>query len=85
MVKSGPGLLFQVQPYQESSELERLMSSMKEFYNDPKKSYPLTLEDLNKDQFFAARHTDSLWYRVKINSQLVTTFSLVLNLSSSPF
>ena len=49
------------------------MSSMKEFYNDPKKSYPLTLEDLNKDQFFAARHTDSLWYRVKINSQLVTT------------
>jgi hypothetical protein len=47
------------------------MSSMKEFYNDSKKSYPLTMEDLSKDLFFAARHTDGLWYRVKINSQLV--------------
>ena len=74
MLIPDPGLLFQVQPYQESSELERLMASMKDFYNDSKKHYPITLEDLTKDLFFAARHTDGLWYRVKINSQLVTIY-----------
>ena len=59
-----------MQPYQESSELERLMSSMKHFYSNSAKHYPLKLEDLSKDLYFAALHSDEQWYRVKINSQL---------------
>jgi len=46
------------------------MSSMKEFYADSSKHLSLTIADLQKDQYFAALHTDGLWYRVKINSQL---------------
>jgi hypothetical protein len=46
------------------------MSSMKELYADSSKHLSLTIADLQKDQYFAALHTDGLWYRVKINSQL---------------
>lgn len=59
-----------MQPYQESAELERLMASMKKFYGDASKHHQMSPEDLLKDNFFAALHTDGLWYRVKINSQV---------------
>ena len=46
------------------------MTSMKDFYGDSSRHQTLTDEDLAKDCFYAALHTDGLWYRVKINSQV---------------
>jgi hypothetical protein len=59
-----------VQPYKDTTELERLMASMRDFYGDEKKRITLTNDNLSKDIYFAALHTDGSWYRVKINSQL---------------
>ncbi len=42
---------------------------MKDFYSDTSKHHQLSNDDLMKDCFYAALHTDGLWYRVKINSQ----------------
>jgi hypothetical protein len=37
------------------------MTSMKEFYGDAGRRHTLTPEDLLKDSFYAALHTDGLW------------------------
>ena len=46
---------------------------MNKFYNDEKNHYdkgPLTSDHLSKDFFFAGKHDDGQWYRVKVNSML---------------
>ena len=46
---------------------------MNKFYNDGKNHYdkgPLTSDHLSKDFFFAGKHDDGQWYRVKVNSML---------------
>ena len=46
---------------------------MNEFYSDENNHYsqgPLNASHLSKDLFFAGRHDDGTWYRVKVNSML---------------
>jgi len=64
---------FTVQPYFEGRALENLSLEMNKFYNDEKNLYdkgPLTSDHLSKDFFFAGKHDDGQWYRVKVNSML---------------
>merc|ERR1719322_134646 len=64
---------FTVQPYFEGRQLENLSLEMNKFYNDEKNHYdkgPLTSDHLSKDFFFAGKHDDGQWYRVKVNSML---------------
>lgn len=64
---------FTVQPYFEGRALENLSLEMNKFYNDEKNHYdkgPLTSDHLSKDFFFAGKHDDGQWYRVKVNSML---------------
>ena len=46
---------------------------MNKFYNDERNHYdkgPLTSDHLSKNFFFAGKHDDGQWYRVKVNSML---------------
>ena len=46
---------------------------MNKFYDNPENNYdkgPLTSSTLSKDYFFAGKHDDGQWYRVKVNSML---------------
>ena len=55
---------------------------MNKFYSNTENHYnkgPLTSSHLAKDFFFAGRHDDGQWYRVKINSML-DEYSAAVNL-----
>ena len=45
-------------------KLESLMTEMNTFYNDPENVAGVA--EVERGQFFAARHTDGFWYRVKV-------------------
>ena len=61
---------FVVQPYSEGRKLEDLMSKLNAFYNEKGKHHDLSSEEIKEGDFFAARHTDGFWYRVKITKVL---------------
>ena len=57
---------FVVQPYSEGPKLEVLMSDLNVFYNKEDNLQELSGGDIKEGEYFAARHTDGFWYRVKI-------------------
>ena len=62
-------LIFQVQPWQSTTELEVFQTELNAFYNNAKNAYPraLTNADVAKgDKFYAGQHMDGKWYRVKV-------------------
>jgi len=65
---------FTVQSYAEEKNLDELQSEMQAFYNVESNLHPesplTSLNHLSKDSYFAGKHSDNLWYRVKVNSML---------------
>ncbi|CAB4061777.1 TDRD1_4_6_7 [Lepeophtheirus salmonis] len=62
---------FYVKPWRQTESLEILTSEMIEFYSSPtRRVVDITLEDLSKDSFFAAVHSDGFWYRIKVDRVL---------------
>lgn len=59
---------FVVQPYNEGPKLEVLMSDLNAYYNKEKHHVDVTGDQLKEGDYFAARHTDGFWYRVKITN-----------------
>ena len=69
-------LIFQVQPWQSTTELEVFQTELNAFYNNAKNAYPraLTNADVAKgDKFYAGQHMDGKWYRVKVNASIDET------------
>ena len=65
--------LFQVQPWQNTTQLETFQSSLNAFYCKPQNAYGRTLTnaDINSgDKFYAGQHMDGKWYRVKVNATI---------------
>lgn len=60
--------MFQVQPWSSATQLEKLQESLSTFYDEKFNHYAVDAEDLKRDKFFAARHTDGIWYRVRIDA-----------------
>ena len=53
--------------------MDNISLEMNKFYNDERNHYdkgPLTSDHLSKNFFFAGKHDDGQWYRVKVNSML---------------
>ena len=63
---------FVVQPYSEGPKLEVLMSDLNAFYNKKENQHELASEQIKEGEYFAARHTDGFWYRVKITKVIDT-------------
>ena len=65
---------FQVQPWSDVTVLEDFQAAMKEFYGKTENAYKrqLTQEDIGNslDKYYAARHTDGQWYRVRVNASV---------------
>ena len=63
-----------MQSYAEEKSLDELQSEMQAFYNVEGNLHPesplTSLNHLSKDSYFAGKHSDNLWYRVKVNSML---------------
>ena len=63
-----------MQSYAEEKNLDELQSEMQAFYNVESNLHPesplTSLNHLSKDSYFAGKHSDNLWYRVKVNSML---------------
>merc|ERR1712096_467207 len=62
---------FTVQPYFEGKSLDSLQIQMNNFYDNIENHYnkgALNAAHLSKGYFFAGRHDDGQWYRVKVNS-----------------
>merc|ERR1719474_46820 len=57
---------FVVQPYSEGPKLEVLMSDLNAYYNKEKNLHEVSFADIKEGDYYAARHTDGFWYRVKI-------------------
>jgi len=57
---------FVVQPYSEGPKLEVLMSDLNAYYNKEENLHEVSFADIKEEDYFAARHTDGFWYRVKI-------------------
>ena len=57
---------FVVQPYSEGPKLEVLMADLNTFYNKETNMHEVNVADIKEGDFYAARHTDGFWYRVKI-------------------
>jgi len=59
---------FVVQPYNEGHKLEGLMTELNAFYNEASNCPGIGEEEgvVMEGQYFAARHTDGFWYRVKV-------------------
>lgn len=57
---------FVVQPYSEGPQLEKLMSDLNSFYNKEENVQEVATEDIKEGDYFAARHTDGFWYRVRV-------------------
>lgn len=55
---------FTVQPWESSPELDDHQLAMNEFYNAAVSASSVSASDLESDRFFAARHSDGVWYRV---------------------
>ena len=66
-------LWFQVQPWQNTTQLETFQSGLNAFYSKPQNAYGRTLTnaDINSgDKFYAGQHMDGKWYRVKVNATI---------------
>eukprot|EP00095_Tigriopus_kingsejongensis_P000637 maker-scaffold275_size226830-snap-gene-1.31 protein:Tk00637 transcript:maker-scaffold275_size226830-snap-gene-1.31-mRNA-1 annotation:"tdrd7" len=61
---------FVVQPWRQGNEFNQLQGDINVFYSNPKNHRPVTKTDLEQDKFFAIRHEDKSWYRVKVTSML---------------
>lgn len=57
---------FMVQPYKEGEQLEKLMNQLNNFYNDPSHIREISDENIEEGAYFAARHIDDYWYRVRV-------------------
>jgi len=57
---------FVVQPYNEGTKLELLMTELNSFYNQPNHLQQVTGSQLVEGEYFSARHTDGFWYRVRV-------------------
>jgi len=57
---------FIVQPYKEGEQLEKLMNQLNNFYNDPSHMREVSAENIEEGAYFAARHIDDYWYRVRV-------------------
>jgi len=57
---------FMVQPYKEGEQLEKLMNQLNNFYNDPAHIREISDENIEEGAYFAARHIDDYWYRVRV-------------------
>ena len=57
---------FVVQPYSEGPKLEVLMSELNAYYNKEENLHEVSAADIKDGEFFAARHTDGFWYRVRV-------------------
>ena len=66
-------ILFQVQPWQNTTQLESFQAELNSFYHNPKNMYgrSITNDDVAKgDKFYAGQHMDGKWYRVKVNASI---------------
>jgi len=65
---------FVVQPYNEGHKLEGLMTELNSFYNESSNCPGVGEQEgvLVEGQYFAARHTDGFWYRVKVANVIDT-------------
>jgi len=64
---------FTVQSYADEKNLDDLQRDINSFYGDSKNHHPespLKAAHLSKDSYFAGKHSDNIWYRVKVNSML---------------
>jgi len=57
---------FVVQPYNEGHKLELLMTELNSFYTVEEHLQEVASSDLSEGEYFAARHTDGFWYRVRV-------------------
>lgn len=57
---------FVVQPYNEGNKLELLMTELNTFYTNEEHLQEVNPSDLSEGEYFAARHTDGFWYRVRV-------------------
>jgi len=57
---------FVVQPYNEGHKLELLMTELNAYYNDEENIREVSSQDVCEGKYFAARHTDGFWYRVRV-------------------
>ena len=55
-----------VQPYNEGNKLELLMTELNTYYTVEEHLQEVSCSDLNEGEYFAARHTDGFWYRVRV-------------------
>ena len=55
-----------VQPYSEGPQLEKLMSDLNSFYEKEDNIQEVVSADVKEGDYFAARHTDGFWYRVRV-------------------
>lgn len=68
--------IFQVQPWQNTTQLESFQAELNSFYSDSGNAYfrALTNSDIsNGDKFYAGHHMDGKWYRVKVNATIDET------------
>lgn len=52
----------QVQPYEDTKKLEKLMMALQEKYKDVLYS-PLQIGDVQQGKIYASKHVDGIWYR----------------------
>jgi len=57
---------FVVQPYNEGHKLELLMTELNAYYNEESNCREMNIQDVCEGKYFAARHTDGFWYRVRV-------------------
>ena len=68
--------MFQVQPWQNTTQLESFQAELNGFYNKGENVYPRTLTNADiasGDKFYAGQHMDGKWYRVKVNATIDET------------
>ncbi len=59
-----------MQSWREGNDLSQLQSEMNAFYSSAKNIRSMTASDLLTDKYFAGRHSDGNWYRVRLCSML---------------
>jgi len=59
---------FVVQPYNEGNKLELLMTELNTYYTVEEHLQEVSSADLSEGEYFAARHTDGFWYRVRVTN-----------------
>ena len=57
---------FIIQPYSEMEKLQTLMADMDTYFNIEANLKEVRTEDMVDGQYFAGRHSDGYWYRVRI-------------------